>query len=79
MSETSDKPTGSRKLRATVIAMVLIALGYGATLWLAYLSKVEPSSFAANYLTFVGAIAGALGLFVTGNSAVHVLGKDAKA
>jgi hypothetical protein len=72
----APRSTGSRKLTATMIAMVLITVGYGATLWLTQLSKIDPSQFAANYLTFVGAISGSLALFVTGNAAVHIKGKD---
>ena len=70
------KPTGSRKLRVTLSAMLLITVGYGGTLYLTHLSGVEPASFAANYLTFVGAIFGALGAFVGTNAAVHIKGKD---
>ena len=79
MNTEPCRPTGGRKLTATLTAMSLIMLGYIGTLWLVHLTKIDPSMFAANYLTFVGAIAGALGLFVTGNGAVHVFGKDGKA
>ena len=79
MTDPNCKPTGSRKLMAMLAAMLLITLGYGGTLWIAYLSKIDPSMFAANFLTFAGFISGALGLFVGTNAAVHIKGKDPSA
>lgn len=76
MSDSNGKPTGSRKLRASLVAMTLIAAGFVGILALCALSDIKPNDLMPNYTTFVGGVIAALGVFAGSNAVVHVKGKD---
>ena len=76
MTANGTSKTGSRKLRASIIAMALITAGFVGILVLCSQSDIKPNDLMANYTTFVGGICAALAGFVGSNAYVHAKGKD---
>ena len=70
------KPTGSRKFRGYVLALIVCLVGYLASLYVGHVGQLEPNALFTNLSAFFGVVTPVYGSFAGANAAVHIAGKD---